>query len=183
MDNLKSLMQCVDQISNVIPEGTYLEMCDNIKQLHDAINEEDEHDPRYYDEWVENQAIIKDLENDLRIVERSLRNLKYIRNITNKVKEDAIKHYCEYDAECVGNKEWTFENLNDNTKWGSDDERKKFTSKVYEKKIYEEYRNQFNRGVENLRRSAQEERAYLENEMNALYDRQHYLENIRNVLG
>ena len=52
-----------------------------------------------------------------------------------------------------------------------------------EKKIYEEYRNQFNRGVENLRRSAQDERAYLENEMNSLYDRQHYLENIRNVIG
>ena len=52
MDNLKSLMQCVDHISNVIPEGTYLEMCDNIKQLHDTINEED---PVYYDEWIENE--------------------------------------------------------------------------------------------------------------------------------
>lgn len=55
MDNLKSLMQCVDHISNVIPEGTYLEMCDNIKQLHDTINEED---PVYYDEWYEIRILI-----------------------------------------------------------------------------------------------------------------------------
>ena len=71
MDNLKSLMQCVDHISNVIPEGTYLEMCDNIKQLHDTINEED---PVYYDEWIENEELLKNLENDLKIIERSLRN-------------------------------------------------------------------------------------------------------------
>lgn len=180
MDNLKSLMQCVDHISNVIPEGTYLEMCDNIKQLHDTINEED---PVYYDEWIENEELLKNLENDLKIIERSLRNLRYIKNITIKVREDAIKNYCDYDAECVGNKEWTFENLNDNMSWELDSEREEFTSKTYERKIYENYRYHFNKGVENLRKNAREERVNIEREINTLCDRQHYLENIRNVLG
>jgi hypothetical protein len=30
-------MRCLDDISKLIPEGTYLEMCDNLKQVHDNI--------------------------------------------------------------------------------------------------------------------------------------------------
>ena len=37
MDNLQSLMRCLDDISKLIPEGTYLEMCDNLKKVHDNI--------------------------------------------------------------------------------------------------------------------------------------------------
>jgi hypothetical protein len=37
MENLQSLMRCLDDISKLIPEGTYLEMCDNLKQVHDNI--------------------------------------------------------------------------------------------------------------------------------------------------
>ena len=37
MDNLKSLMTSLDDISKLIPEGTYLEMCDNLKMVHDQI--------------------------------------------------------------------------------------------------------------------------------------------------
>jgi len=28
-------MSCIDDISKMIPEGTYLEMCDNLKKVHD----------------------------------------------------------------------------------------------------------------------------------------------------
>ena len=34
-------MRCLDDISNMIPEGTYLEMCDNLKQMHDKIPKND----------------------------------------------------------------------------------------------------------------------------------------------
>tara|TARA_B110000503_G_scaffold88780_1_gene134580 strand:+ start:1473 stop:2141 length:669 start_codon:yes stop_codon:yes gene_type:complete len=37
MENLQSIMQSLDDISNLIPEGTYLEMCDNLKRVHDQI--------------------------------------------------------------------------------------------------------------------------------------------------
>ena len=35
-------MQCLDDISKLIPEGTYLEMCDNLKQVHDNIPKNDD---------------------------------------------------------------------------------------------------------------------------------------------
>lgn len=41
MDNLQNLMRCLDDISRMIPEGTYLEMCDNLKQVHDNIPKND----------------------------------------------------------------------------------------------------------------------------------------------
>src|SRR6056300_1171391 len=37
MENLQNLMQCLDDISKMIPEGTYLEMCDNLKQVHETL--------------------------------------------------------------------------------------------------------------------------------------------------
>ena len=37
MENLRSIMQSLDDISKLIPEGTYLEMCDNLKMVHDQI--------------------------------------------------------------------------------------------------------------------------------------------------
>ena len=42
MDNLRNLMQCLDDISKMIPEGTYLEMCDNLKRVHDNIPKNDD---------------------------------------------------------------------------------------------------------------------------------------------
>ena len=42
MDNLQSLMRCLDDISKVIPEGTYLEMCDNLKKVHDTMPKHDD---------------------------------------------------------------------------------------------------------------------------------------------
>jgi len=42
MENLQSLMQCLDDISKLIPEGTYLEMCDNLKRVHDTIPKHDD---------------------------------------------------------------------------------------------------------------------------------------------
>ena len=35
-------MQWLDDISKMIPEGTYLEMCDNLKQVHDNIPKNDD---------------------------------------------------------------------------------------------------------------------------------------------
>lgn len=40
MDNLRSLMQSLDSISGLIPEGTYLEMANNLKKVHAHIPKE-----------------------------------------------------------------------------------------------------------------------------------------------
>ena len=42
MENLQNLMQCLDDISKMIPEGTYLEMCDNLKQVHKNLPRRDD---------------------------------------------------------------------------------------------------------------------------------------------
>ena len=176
MDNLKSLMRCLDDISNMIPEGTYLEMCDDLKRVHEIIPKDDDPPlldtrrpppvnvpfqvvqpgmavhlianisesesededstffrPEWYDEWVQNEEILQRLHTDYNIAKKSLKKLKYIGNITKKVREDAIRDYCDGDIECVGGGEWTFDNLNAATTWSSEEEEKECTSKAYER--------------------------------------------------
>ena len=191
MENLRSLMSALDGISNVIPEGTYLDMADNLKKIHDIIpkpnqlgnilvnysdsDTEEEWHPGLYDEWVDNESVIQRMEADLKYIELKLRSLKYICNITKKVKENAIKDFCDNDRDCVGGGEWTFENLNANTIWSSEEERKECTTKKYERNLYLEYRNKYNRDVERLRHHAMELKADLENDILDLKNRQTFL--------
>ena len=206
MENLRNVMQCLDDISKVIPEGTYLEMCDNLREIHKnlpqnedppmtdnrrpvpvnvpfqvvtvhqiAASETDEDDYEWYDEWVQNERSLRRLTVDLKIAEKSLKKLKYIGNITKKVKEDAIKDFCDGDRECVGGGEWTFENLNNATNWSSDEERRKCTTKSYERTLYQNYKMRINRQVDRLRHEAMELKRNLEDEIEDVRDRQNYL--------
>lgn len=199
-------MRCLDDISKMIPEGTYLEMCDNMKEIHRNLPQNDdppttdnrrpvpvnvpfqvvmpgiavhqltdEDDYEWYDEWVQNERSIRRLTVDLKIAEKSLRKLKYIGNITKKVKEDAIKDFCDGDRECVGGGEWTFENLNSATIWSSDEERRECTTKAYERTLYQNYKTRINRQVERLRGQAMELKRNLEAEIEDVRDRQNYL--------
>ena len=213
MDNLKSLMRCLDDISNMIPEGTYLEMCDDLKRVHEIIPKDDDPpllDTRrpppvnvpfqvvqpgmavhlianisesesedegfgWYDEWIQNEEIIQRLYADYNITKKSLKKLKYIGNITKKVREDAIRDYCDGDIECVGGSGWTFDNLNRATIWSSDEEEKECTSKAYERTLYQNYKTRFNRGCERLRTDAMDMKRQLEFEISEVRDRQSYL--------
>ena len=213
MDNLKSLMRCLDDISNMIPEGTYLEMCDDLKRVHEIIPKDDDPpllDTRrpppvnvpfqvvqpgmavhiianesesesegegfgWYDEWIQNEEIIQRLYADYNITKKSLKKLKYIGNITKKVREDAIRDFCDGDIECVGGGEWTFDNLNPATTWSSEEEEKECTSKAYERTLYQNYKTRFNRGCERLRTDAMDMKRQLECEISEVRDRQNYL--------
>lgn len=42
MENLRSLMQSLDSISELIPEGTYLDMANNLKKVHAQIPDEND---------------------------------------------------------------------------------------------------------------------------------------------
>ncbi len=213
MDNLKSLMRCLDDISNMIPEGTYLEMCDDLKRVHEIIPKDDDPpllDTRrpppvnvpfqvvqpgmavhiianesesesegegfgWYDEWIQNEEIIQRLYADYNITKKSLKKLKYIGNITKKVREDAIRDFCDGDIECVGGSGWTFDNLNRATIWSNDEEEKECTSKAYERTLYQNYKTRFNRGCERLRTDAMDMKRQLECEISEVRDRQNYL--------
>ena len=207
MENLRNVMQCLDDISKVIPEGTYLEMCDNLREIHKNLpqnedppmtdnrrpvpfqvvqpgiaNESESEDedntffrPEWYDEWVQNEEILQRLDTDYNIAKKSLKKLNYIRNITKKVREDAIRDFCDGDIECVGGGDWTFDNLNRATTWSSDEEEKECTSKAYERTLYQNYKMRFNRGCERLRTDAFDMKRQLEIEISEVKDRQDYL--------
>tara|TARA_R100001198_G_scaffold89463_1_gene65951 strand:- start:201 stop:668 length:468 start_codon:yes stop_codon:yes gene_type:complete len=138
-------------------------------------SETDEDDYEWYDEWVQNERSLRRLTIDLKIAEKSLRNLKYIGNITQKVKQDAIREFCDGDPECVGGRGWTFENLNNATIWNSEEEKKEYTSKRYERTLYQNYKARINAQVERLRHEAMELKRSLELEIDDVRDRQNYL--------
>ena len=210
MDSLRNVMRCLDDVSKLIPEGTYLEMCENLKEVHHNLprnddppvtdnrrpmpinvpfqvvmpgvavhrlvtDDSDEDDYEWHDEWVQNERSIRRLLVDHKIAVKSLRKLKYIGNITQKVKEDAIKDFCDGDRECVGGGDWTFENLNNSTIWNSTEEKKEYTSKSYERTLYQNYKARINAQVERLRHEAMELKRNLELEIDDVRDRQNYL--------
>ena len=42
MDNIKSLMRSLDEVSSMIPDGAYLEMTDNLKQIYEKFPKNDD---------------------------------------------------------------------------------------------------------------------------------------------
>lgn len=224
MDNLKSIMQSLDDISSMIPEGTYLEMADNLKKVHENLPKNEDPPtidrrsipvnvpfqvvqpgmtvyrlPQYEEdestdeeagsgverlltsleiesrEYRQNESIIKRLMDDVKIADRSLRALKPIGNITKKIREDAIMEFCDGDRECVGGGDWTFDNLNANTTWSSEEERKECTSKRYERTLYHNYRTRQNIRISRLTNDARELKRDLEDDIMEYRDRQSYL--------
>jgi len=229
MDNLKSLMSCIDDISKMIPEGTYLEMCDNLKKVHDNMpkhedppvrdsrrprtavpfqvvqpgvdvhrlinvvsdseSDEDEDDsddepwqPEWYDEWTQNEDMIRRLLADLKIAKTSLRTLKPIQYITKKVREAAMRHFSAqtpsgYDISMKTKQmklhlKTMFESQNGLI---FTSRRKEYTSKKFEKKIYEDYTMFENYRIARLIDESRELKRNLEIEISDVRDRQSYL--------
>jgi hypothetical protein len=121
MEDLAQLMEQLDLISKSIPEGSYLKMCNNLKNIHQDIRDRDPpavdvRRPRVaipfmptipididddddenveeinaYDEWAENQAAIIYMQEQIKLKQKHLKMLKIRKNITEVVKRDAIK--------------------------------------------------------------------------------------------
>ena len=202
-------MQCLDDISKLIPEGTYLEMCDNLKQVHNTLpkhdvrrvpfqpiqnlfdtdseseSESDEEDepwrPEWYDEWTQNEERLRHLNEDIRVLKKTLTTLKPIQRMTKKVREAAMKHFASvtslFDVDIFGSEEATFENYVRMSDWSnfSPQARKNFTSKKYEKKIYDDYKMFENHRIDVMRRDAMELKRDLEIEMADVKERQDYM--------
>tara|TARA_B110000977_G_C10936639_1_gene439224 strand:+ start:115 stop:774 length:660 start_codon:yes stop_codon:yes gene_type:complete len=125
MDNLRNIMQCLDDISKLIPEGTYLEMCDNLKQVHDNIPKNDDPpvtdsrrapfqvvqrgvdesesesddepwNPEWYDEWTQNEEFLRRLLADLKVAKTMIGTSKPIKRMTKKVREAAMRHFTAF---------------------------------------------------------------------------------------
>ena len=119
MEDLRSLMACLDDISSKIPDGIYLEMADKMKRVHDHMNgnkafhedtfyysdteSDDDSDSDFridndvprtaHDELTEIMECLGKVQSELRVVRKSLDTLKPIQRITKKVREAAMKHF------------------------------------------------------------------------------------------
>jgi len=105
MEDLTQIMEQLDLISKSIPEGNYLKMCNNLKNIHKDLRDRDPPmvDRRTipftpvsifdqeYDGWAENQASVIYMEEQIQIKQKQLKQLKIRKNITEVVKRDAIK--------------------------------------------------------------------------------------------
>lgn len=118
-------MQCLDDISKLIPEGTYLEMCDNLKQVHDNIpknndppvtdsrrapfqvvqrgvdesESESDDEPwntEWYDEWTQNEEFLRRLLADFKVAKTMIRTSKPIQRMTKKAREAAMRHFTAF---------------------------------------------------------------------------------------
>ena len=105
MEDLTQIMEQLDLISKSIPEGNYLKMCNNLKNIHKDLRDRDPPmvDRRTipftpvsifdqeYDGWAEDQAAVIYMEEQIQIKQRQLKQLKIRKNITEVVKIAAVK--------------------------------------------------------------------------------------------
>ena len=223
-------MRCVDDISKMIPEGTYLEMCDNLKQMHDKIPSHDDPplldtrrpppvnvpfqvvqrgmdvhvianisesesddepwQPEWYDEWTQNENSLRRLLDDLKFTNQGLRILKPIQRMTKNHRECAMRYFTArtpiLDMDIFdGNEidEATFENYVRLTEWSnfSPADRKEYTSKKFEKSIYDDYKTRENSRIQRLIDDSRELKRNLEIEISDVRERQDYLRHHYNL--
>jgi hypothetical protein len=196
-DNLKNLQRIADEHVDQMKEGTYLEVCGHHKSLFDEYTALVESNTKLYDlwqaeknrvnvpfqampldpetfvrvneEWVENSEAFDALRADLGVAERSLKNLKPIVRITQRIKEDAIRDFCKGDPRGVGHGPWTWQNLiryYESMFWfETETEHNNFVSGLNERQIYQDYKRRFNEKVERATREARALKINLEREI------------------
>ena len=124
---------------------------------------------RVNEEWVENSQAFDALRADLGVAERSLKNLKPIVRITQRIKEDAIRDFCKGDERGVGHGPWTWQNLTQHYEsmfwFETETEHNNFVSGLNERQIYQDYKRRFNEKVERATREARALKINLEREI------------------
>jgi len=144
----------------------------------------------WYDEWTQNEDMIRRLLADLKIAKTSLRTLKPIQYITKKVREAAMRHFSAQtpilDMDIFDENETdeaTFENYVRITEWAnfSPADRKEYTSKKFEKKIYEDYTMFENYRIARLIDESRELKRNLDIEIDDVRQRQNYLRHHYNL--
>lgn len=187
MEHLTELMQIVDSQSEILTEGTYIQMCNCLKKVHDhLVNPVEDSDDDFNIEFIRPRVheIIRDidrveleivrLDQDLKVTETSLKKLKLINRITSKVKQAAIEDVCNSDRRMVGGGDWTFENLAQNYTnvfwFETEAERTHFVSTLNETRLYQSYKVKFNERVSVLIGEAQYAKLDIEVERHRLVD-------------
>jgi hypothetical protein len=91
MEDLRSLMACLDDISSKIPDGIYLEMANTMKRVHDHMNgNKSVHEDTFYDD---DDAAIRFRE---RTRENEIRDNAYLAQIKNEIKAMVMRMRGEF---------------------------------------------------------------------------------------
>jgi hypothetical protein len=91
MEDLRSLMACLDDISSKIPDGIYLEMANTMKRVHDHMNgNKSVHEDTFYDD---DDAAIRFRE---RTRESEIRDNAYLAQIRNEIKAMVMRMRGEF---------------------------------------------------------------------------------------
>ena len=91
MEDLRSLMACLDDISSKIPDGIYLEMANKMKRVHDHMNgNKSVHEDTFYDD---DDAAIRFRE---RTRENEIRDNAYLAQIRNEIKAMVMRMRGEF---------------------------------------------------------------------------------------
>lgn len=184
MEHLTELMAIVDSQSHILTEGTYIQMCNCLKKVHDhLVNPMEDSDDDFNIEFIRPRVheIIRHidrveleivrLDQDLKVTETSLKKLKLINRVTSKVKHAAIEDLCNSDRRMVGGGDWTFQNLAQNYTnvfwFQTEAERTYFLD---ETRLYQSYKVKFNERVSVLIGEAQYEKLDIEVERQRLVD-------------
>lgn len=176
-------MKLVDESSDVLTDGAYLEMCNCLKAIHDHLTpvSDSDIDDEFFPEGTPPEILIciqllneismteMDIAActyDLSVVEKSIKKLKPILRVTDKVKRAAIEDFCESDRRLVGggDNEWTFSNLLEHSPHRLPPRylcyKNCFDS--VERSIYEDYKTYVNEKVNRLLGQAQTQKLDLE---------------------
>ena len=129
--------------------------------------------PQYvYDELEEITRRMRPIQEKLRNVREKLDMMKPVLRVTKKVREAAMKHFARTTPwfKAIFWEGFTFEDYVRHTDWSgfSEQERKEFTSKKFEKKIYEDYKMFENKRVDERMCKLNESRRKLEREIDVL---------------
>ena len=116
MDDLRNVMRVIDEISDKLPEGKYLELCNLLRNVYRK-NDEKEMNPlfdydnfhlrvndqsdevleyfynRYYDTSLDNEVVF--FKSQIRHLESELEIHRPIQRTSKNIKLDAIRHYCQ----------------------------------------------------------------------------------------
>lgn len=138
--------------------------------------------PEECEEWTQNEGVIRRLLADLKFTESKLKTVKPLQRSTKKVKEAAIKQYCEGFYNVPNLATYTFQNLIKSPEWAdilrvaSSESVQYYKSKHFEKELYEDYKRVENYRIESHISSMRELKRNLEIEIDDVRDRQDYLQ-------
>jgi len=95
MEKLTHLMQLIDAHSSVLPEGVYLEMCNDLKGVHDNMKGFD--DTASYD-GARYHEISTYLHGTVMMIEKIMKRMKgyrFRKRVSNKMKRQAIMEWAD----------------------------------------------------------------------------------------